>query len=554
VHFLSGILIILDQKERVRLLVLILLDVIISALDVAFLGLTIVVINFYIKNSMLPYVQLLPHALANQNSILLISVFFILFAIKNLFAYWVSSSRFRFTYGVASRLSERNIRHYLSDDYLKFVNIDSAVHIRKISNQPIEFCYYILTNLQQIISQSLLVLFTVGAVLIYHTSLFFLLLLLLMPVVAFLGWLLKRQLKEVRKHIKKTNIETIKNLKEALAGYTESNVFGKNDFFADRYYQQQQHLNQLICTQQSLQALPSRLIEVFAILGFFVLIVINKWSAHSPALDVFTIGIFMAAAYKIIPGVVQVLNSAGQMKTYEFTLHDLLPDDNGPTTTKDNSPAPDINSVEFRSVDFKYNDKQVLKDMSFSISPGNFVGISGNSGRGKTTLINLLLGFITPGCGSVAINNKETTTAERQHYWSRISYIKQQPFFIHDTVLKNITLADGEPDTNKLTEILAFCGLDTLLGQYPEGVNLIITENGKNLSGGQRQRIMLARALYHGFDLLILDEPFGEMDQASENAILNQLQLLAKQGKMIMFITHNKASLTFCTKIVTLDE
>jgi ABC-type transport system involved in cytochrome bd biosynthesis fused ATPase/permease subunit len=120
--------------------------------------------------------------------------------------------------------------------------------------------------------------------------------------------------------------------------------------------------------------------------------------------------------------------------------------------------------------------------------------------------------------------------------------------------LRNITLAEDGHDAGKLNEVMDFCGLDAILDQYPEGWNGVITENGKNLSGGQRQRIMLARALYHGFDLLILDEPFGEMDQVSENAILEKLKLLANDGKMILFITHNKQSLSWCNKIVSFDE
>ncbi|HTE00442.1 MAG TPA: ABC transporter ATP-binding protein [Mucilaginibacter sp.] len=553
-HFLSGILTILDQKERVRLFVLILLDVLVSALDVAFLAFTVIVINFYVKNAGLPNLSFLPSSLSDQNSILLISIFFILFGIKNAFAYKVSSSKFNFIYQVASRLSERNIRHYLKDDYLKFVSIDSSIHIRKICHQPIEFGQYILTNFQQIISQGVLIFFTIVAILFYHATLFLLLFLLLTPAVVLLGSLLKRKLKLVRKDIKRTNAETLQNVREALLGYIESNVYGKENFFAGRYADMQRQLNQNICTQQSLQALPSRMIELFAILGFFILIVINKWSAHTPTVDLLTIGVFMAAAYKIIPGLVTLLNSAGQMKTYEFTLNDLLPVDDQKEVPVIAKPADSIQSVEFKSVSFKYNDRPVLDDISFSMSPGDFAGVSGNSGRGKTTLVNLLLGFIYADHGTISVNNVETSSDERQHYWSRISYIKQQPFLIHDSVLKNITLSDGAHDANKLNEVITFCGLDTLLEQYPEGVNWIVTENGKNLSGGQRQRIMLARALYHGFDLLILDEPFGEMDQASEEAILSRLQLLTQQGKMILFITHNKSSLAYCNKIISLDE
>src|SRR6185312_15271581 len=161
-----------------------------------------------------------------------------------------------------------------------------------------------------------------------------------------------------------------------------------------------------------------------------------------------------------------------------------------------------------------------LNGLSMAVSPGDFIGISAGSGRGKTTLIHLLLGFIDQSEGTVSVNNHIKTAAERHNYWSRISYIKQQNFVIHDTVARNITLQEDGFNEKKLKEVIAFCGLEVLLDQYPEESDLLITENGKNLSGGQRQRLMLARALYHDFDLLILDEPFGELDQESENAIL----------------------------------
>jgi ABC-type bacteriocin/lantibiotic exporter with double-glycine peptidase domain len=89
-----------------------------------------------------------------------------------------------------------------------------------------------------------------------------------------------------------------------------------------------------------------------------------------------------------------------------------------------------------------------------------------------------------------------------------------------------------------------------MLNEFTDGINKQITENGKNISGGQRQRIVLARALYHDFDLLILDEPFSEIDTEGENAILTRLKQLTEQGKMVLFITHNTASLTFCNKII----
>jgi len=282
--------------------------VLISAADIAFLGLTVIVINFYVSNSTLPYTSWFPSSLNNQNSVILIALFFVLFGAKNMIAYWVASASYGFIYNVANRLSEQGMRQYLKKDYISFVSIDSSVHIRKISQQPIEFSHYVLTNFQQIISQSLLVFFTLAAIMLYHATLFLLLFILLMSAVALLGWLLKKRYNSVRQHIKQTSADTLKNLKEALSGYIESNIYNKDDFFAGRYHRQQQQLNHYICTQQSLQYLPSRLIEVFAIFGFFILILINKWSAHTPAIDLLTISIFLAAAYKIIPGIVKIIN------------------------------------------------------------------------------------------------------------------------------------------------------------------------------------------------------------------------------------------------------
>jgi ABC-type bacteriocin/lantibiotic exporter with double-glycine peptidase domain len=261
----------------------------------------------------------------------------------------------------------------------------------------------------------------------------------------------------------------------------------------------------------------------------------------------------MAASYKIIPGIVKILNCTGQMKTYQFTLTDLLPFENQTLTIKD-SQIVYINSIKFDKVCFQYKDRVVLNDISFQMEPGDFAGISGVSGKGKTTLINLLLGFLEPKCGAIYLNNRSANTVERQLYRNRVSYVKQQPFFINDSILENITLAENNHDWDKLDDVLTFCGIDKFLADYPEGLEKIIKENGKNISGGQRQRIMLARALYHDFDLLILDEPFSEMDSKAENCILSKLQSLAQQGKMILFITHNKSSLSFCNKIFSLDE
>jgi ABC-type bacteriocin/lantibiotic exporter with double-glycine peptidase domain len=552
-QILAGILSILNKSERIKLGKLIIFDLVIGMLDVAFLGLLLIILNFYTKSAAPAKIAFLPPQLLNPDSLLLIGVFAVLFSIKNWIGYLGLKSQHHFFYDVASRLSKQNILNYLNDDYGQFVNIDSSVQIRKISQQPIEFSNYILTNFQQVVSQVVLIFFTICAILFYHPTLFLLLFLLLLPPVILLGWFIRKKLKTIRGNIKVTSEKTLQHLNESLAGYVESNTYQKADFFSARYVDYQQQLNQNISTQQTLQSLPSRLVEVFAVLGFLILVAINKLSVGVPNINILTIGIFMAASYKIIPGIVKILNCTGQIKTYQFILNDLSPSNNKITPMGDEHALQKISSLKFEQVHFKYKDQVILNGTSFALSPGDFAGISGGSGKGKTTLINLLLGFLAPDSGHICINNKAANSDQLQLYRSKISYVKQQAFFINDTIIKNITLSDGDYNTEKLNEVLAICGIDQLLNKYPEGIEKIIRENGKNISGGQRQRIMLARALYHDFDLLILDEPFSEMDGMAEHMILEQLKLIAEQGKMILFITHNKASLNYCNKIIAVD-
>jgi ABC-type multidrug transport system fused ATPase/permease subunit len=553
-HVFKGILSLLSVTEKNRLFRLILLDLLISVLDIAFLGALLIIIGLYTSGTPVQH-RLLQLNWLKQQSILPIGLFMLLYCGKNWLGYLITRFQHHFFYGVASRLSKRNILHYLKDEYIKFVNVDSSVHIRRVSQQPIEFSHYILNNVQQIISQSLLISFTIGAILIYQPLLFFLLLLVLLPPIIILAYFIKRKSKQVREQTKTASEKSIQYLQESLAGFIESNIYDKRSFLADRYAGYQQQLNNNIATQQTLQGLPARLVEIFAIFGFFILVLVNKWAVHGAVVDVLTIGVFITAAYKIIPGIIKILNSMGQIKTYEFTLNDLLavkePDALQKAGTL-NIVEP-ISSIRFHNVCFSYADQPVVAGISFDVYAGDFVGLSAASGSGKTTIINLLLGFLTPQSGYIYIDGKQTDTHKRQQYWKKIAYVKQQNYFIHDTILKNITLTDDqEYDTAKLEEAISFCGLVPLLAGYPEGINKIVRENGKNLSGGQRQRIALARALYHDFDVLIMDEPFGEMDQQAEEAILTQLKQLTAQGKIIFFITHNIASLSHCNKIIPL--
>jgi ABC-type bacteriocin/lantibiotic exporter with double-glycine peptidase domain len=288
-------------------------------------------------------------------------------------------------------------------------------------------------------------------------------------------------------------------------------------------------------------------------MGLFLLIIIAKWTGNTDSAAFITIGAFMAAAYRIIPGVVKVINVAGQIKAYEFSVTEILNNLN-PENQFNPEIKVGIESVTFHHVGFEYVKLPVLKNFNLTIKKGELVGITGKSGKGKTTIFNLLLGFLTPLEGKILVNNMVPEDGRLKRYWPEISYVRQQPFLIHDTILKNITLEETVYDEKKLEYALNASGLDEFISKSPEGIEKMITENGKNISGGQQQRIALARALYKNADLILLDEPFNELDEASELLLLEHFRKLADNGKLVIIITHDTKSLSFCNKIVSLNE
>ncbi len=543
---------ILDRSERRQMRMHILYDAIISLLDIGSLLILLLIINFYTQPASRSHLSFLPESFLNRDSLLLIAVFLIAFCLKNGLAYLLQQAQFRFVYRVASRLSGIKLLQYLRGNYAGYVTVDSSVYIRKISQQPIEFSQHVLAGIQQIITQSFLIIITVIAILIFNVKLFLILLVLLVPPVIAVAIIIKKRIAFARNNVKQSGERSLQHLKEALAGYVESNIYDKEIFFTNRFMDFQQQLNDHLASLQIVQGIPNRLMEVFAVLGFFILLLISQ--AGGGSTDILVIGMFMAAAYKIIPGVVKILNNSGQLSTYDYTIKDLLPEATVLNVKSKSNADVEIKSVEFKNISFSHDHQKILSGFSTALTAGDFIGVSGISGKGKTTLLNLLLGFIEQDEGEILINNTLAEAAARKTYWEKIAYVKQDPFLINDSILKNITLDEKHFNAIKLNAVIEATGLNELLRRHPEGWNKIITENGKDISGGQKQRIAIARALYKDADLVILDEPFNELDRESEIALLKHFTTLAHEGKIILLITHNKESLSYCHNIIALDE
>ncbi len=520
-------------------------DMVIAILDIAMLVLLLALADLYIHQgrSTAAFFQQLFQGTQMVTAALLLLAMFI---IKNAAAYYVIAAQYRFVYAVASRLSEKKCLQFLEGSYHDYVNTDAAVYIRQISQQPVEFAHYVLNGWQHVITQLLLLFFTASAIIAYNPTVFLLLVILLLPPVILIAWYTRKKIRRVRGVVKDTGAISLQYVKEALAGFVESKLYGKEAFFTKRYAERQQQLNRHLAALQSVQAIPSRLMELAVVAGFVLLVIASGISSRF-SLEFFAVGAFMAAAYKIIPGAVKIMNHAALIKTYSYTLEQPA------ASALKHLPVEQVlQKIEVKNISFGYQ-QPLLQQFSCSLQPGDLAGISTASGKGKTTLVNVLLGFEEAQSGEIFFNDKPVTATERMQHRTGIAYVKQQPFLIHDTVEQNITL-DGTVHEERLRRAVAAAGIDTWLAGSANNLQFVITENGKNISGGQRQRIAIARALYKNAGVIILDEPFSEMDSCAEKKLLDYFSQLAATGKIILLITHNKASLSCCNKIIWADE
>lgn len=544
----------LIPNERRRFLLLIFLNFIISVADILSIAFLFFVVNFYAPQGFSVNIHYLSSLFPDKQSLLPAVILVIVFLFKSIGGYYINKIHYRFINDTASRISAENLTQFLNGNYTAHINNDSSALVRKICFLPVEFAHYVLHGVQQVITETMLIILSVTALLLYDFKLLLIVSLVLLPAAALLSYITKNRLNGIRKNINESNEHNLQYLNEALNGFVESNVYGKNHLFTSRYRKAQKIVNNYVADMQIVQGMPSRFFEAFAICGLFILIAAKTFVNAGNIASLFTLGAFVAAAYKIIPGISRIINLAGLTKTYSYTLNELVKINNEKQALQTNQTVETLNSIAFKNVSFVYNDKTILQHFNCTATTGLLIGIKGVSGKGKTTLVNLLLGFLTPSEGIISFNGMPVSPEAIKAYRSRIAYVKQEPFILHDSVLKNITLLESDYDRDKFEKVIVAAGLKEFISSFPEGIEKVINENGKNISGGQRQRIAIARALYKNADLVILDEPFNELDEPAELELMQYFKTLALSGKIVLLITHNSSSIHLCNNIISLDE
>jgi len=212
----------------------------------------------------------------------------------------------------------------------------------------------------------------------------------------------------------------------------------------------------------------------------------------------------------------------------------------------------DINSISFKDVGLSYNEKTALKDINLEVKSGQNIALVGDSGGGKSSLINLLLRFYDVNQGSLLINGKSISDYTQSSLRDHISLVSQRVYIFQDTLAANVAYGQ-EIDETRVNQALELADAKDFVATLPEGIHTQMDESGTNLSGGQRQRIAIARAIYKHASLLIFDEATSALDNESEKRIQEAINTYTKD-KITFTIAHRLSTIEHADLILVFQN
>ena len=212
--------------------------------------------------------------------------------------------------------------------------------------------------------------------------------------------------------------------------------------------------------------------------------------------------------------------------------------------------------IEANKIQFSYDNSpnKTMEIDELKINAGETVAIAGMSGSGKSTVANILLGFLKPNKGIIKCNGVDLENV-KEAFRSQIGYLPQEPFFIDDTIQNNICLGERKEDINfeKLNKAVKLADIDNFISSLPNGLNSSVGENGTKLSGGQAQRLSLARLFYFDRPIILLDEVTSALDFKTESYIYDSINEI-KGKKTIIIISHKSKLISLCDKIFNFEN
>lgn len=574
IKFLKQIFEIISTKDRRRLIIIFFMILISSFLDLVGVSIILPIVSLLSapntstaiqENTLLRFLSSVFNTTdAYKLSIISLLTIIIIYIIKIGYAFLMTYVNTRFTMSFNRRLRARLMQIYLSMPYEYHHENNSSTLIRKSTYDVDIFCSAVSGFLSFLVKVATSI--TIVIYLFITSWIITLITGVILTLFAFvIVYILRNKNHKLGKQIQQLNSHNYKYLSQSFNGIKESKISNNEDFFIKQYTSNISEINKLSLKRTMLSSIPGHTLEFVAILGIVIsLLVIITIGSTEKYQIISTFAVFAYAVLKLLPCVTEITSYINNFAFYSSSVNTIHKDLNEVEQLEESiekydnyEKLPFNDKVIINNVSFAYKDepeKNILNNISFVINKNTSVAISGASGAGKTTMVDIILGLLKPTKGTITCDGIDINTSIRG-WRDNISYVPQNIYLMDDTIRNNVAfgIEQSKIDDRKIWEALDKAQLREFVEQSPNGLNTVIGERGIRLSGGQRQRIGIARAFYRNTNIIVLDEATSALDYETEKNILDHISKYSKDHTLII-ITHRLNTIEKCNNILQISN
>lgn len=374
---------------------------------------------------------------------------------------------------------------------------------------------------------------------------------------------IRKRLSRIGLELQKANEKRYKIVSETIGGIKDLKVLGRENIYLSSFDRPSEDFSSHQATNETLSQIPQFLVEVLA---FGSLLVIAMYALASEGADLGTmlpiLGLYALGALKLKPSINNVYSAMSSLRFGKPALEAILKDlseksQHERSIANDYRRLPFQKNLKLKNINFYYPNASTpaLADISIDIKVNSTVGIIGTTGAGKSTLVDIILGLLSPSSGYIEVDGQILDSANLRQWQNSIGYVPQSIFLADDSIASNIAFGveKEQIDMTQVERVAKMAQVHEFVESLESGYDTIIGERGVRLSGGQRQRLGIARALYHEPELLVLDEATSALDNETEAEVMKAIDSMSG-SKTIIMIAHRLSTVEKCDEIVKLEK
>ncbi len=460
-------------------------------------------------------------------------LFIVFYFIKIIIQTKFNTALYVFLYDLSTDLSINNTNNFINKSFIQHQNINKGEVLQNVTNVPDDFSIRFLLPILNLISETLVLLILISVLLFFYFKIALVSMTILLVFALFIYFTKQKQMTLINSVYLKTQAKSNAALLNLIDGYLEIKNSGNYSFFLEKFRKEKSLLNEVTGKLVSYNSNYSKYLEIVLIICVVGFVLFNFGTKNT----IVTVSILGASSLRLIPCISRILSAITQIKSYKYSVEILSKIEK--SSSVENKKNTIESSIALENVYFSYQENEILNDINLIIPKGVFVGIKGDSGVGKTTLLYLIMGIIKPNKGVYYLDNSKIET---NNFFAFANYVPQQPFLFSGSIIDNIVMGQNPAaiDYDYIYYLCQQLELDNVINKMSNGYQTEITHESLRFSGGQKQRLALVRALYTKPSLLILDEATNQQDKALENKIFMFLKELKTTQKLTLIcVSHN---------------